>query len=90
VICWSNGRVALGRSVSGPDSHGSQPFVDRASGSVIALEGRIDNLDELRGALGAPFLIAGALKSVYDVGLYVLFRNVGVEGERTAKPAAAG
>src|SRR5213080_2328296 len=44
----------------------------------------------LRGALGAPFVIAGALKSVYDVGLYVLFRNVGVEGERTAKPAAAG
>ena len=44
----------------------------------------------LRGALGAPFLIAGALKSVYDLGLYVLFRNVRVEGERTAKPAAAG
>jgi len=33
----------------------------------------------LRGALGAPFVIAGALKSVYDVGLYVLFRNVRVE-----------
>jgi predicted MFS family arabinose efflux permease len=30
----------------------------------------------LRGALGAPFFIAGALKSVYDVGLYALFRNV--------------
>ena len=44
----------------------------------------------LRGALGAPFVIAGALKSVYDVGLFVLFRNVGVEGERTEKPAAAG
>jgi len=25
---------------------------------------------------GAPFVIAGALKSVYDVGLYALFRNV--------------
>jgi predicted MFS family arabinose efflux permease len=44
----------------------------------------------LRGALGAPFVIAGALKSVYDIGLYVLFRNVEVEGERAAKPAAAG
>ena len=44
----------------------------------------------LRGALGAPFLIAGALKSVYDLGLYMFFRNVQVEGERTAKPAAAG
>jgi len=35
----------------------------------------------LKGALGAPFFIAGALKSVYDVGLYVVFRNVRVEGE---------
>jgi predicted MFS family arabinose efflux permease len=35
----------------------------------------------LRGALGAPFFIAGALKSLYDAGLYVLFRNVDVEGE---------
>jgi len=30
----------------------------------------------LRGALGAPFVVAGALKSVYDVGLYLLFRDV--------------
>jgi predicted MFS family arabinose efflux permease len=36
----------------------------------------------LRGALGAPFFIAGALKSLYDAGLYVLFRNVNIEGER--------
>ena len=43
----------------------------------------------LRGALGAPFLIAGALKSIYDLGLYTLFRNVEVEGERTSEPAAA-
>jgi MFS family permease len=30
----------------------------------------------LRGGLGVPFLLAGALKSVYDIGLYVLFRRV--------------
>jgi predicted MFS family arabinose efflux permease len=36
----------------------------------------------IRSALGAPFLIAGALKSVYDLGLYVTFRDVKVEGER--------
>jgi len=30
----------------------------------------------LQIALGAPFLVAGALKSAYDVGLYVLFRRV--------------
>jgi predicted MFS family arabinose efflux permease len=33
----------------------------------------------LRIALGAPFLIAGTLKSVYDVGLYVLFRSVHID-----------
>jgi predicted MFS family arabinose efflux permease len=33
----------------------------------------------LRGGLGVPFLVAGALKSVYDLGLYALFRNVGVD-----------
>ncbi len=35
----------------------------------------------LRGSLGTPFVIAGALKSVYDLGLYVLFRDVEVTGE---------
>ena len=29
----------------------------------------------LQGALGAPFLIAGALKSTYDLALYALFRK---------------
>jgi predicted MFS family arabinose efflux permease len=38
----------------------------------------------IRGALGAPFVIAGALKSIYDLGLYALFRNVHVPGERAA------
>ncbi len=40
----------------------------------------------LRGSLGAPFVIAGVLKSVYDVGLYSLFRNVDVEGEEPTTP----
>jgi predicted MFS family arabinose efflux permease len=30
----------------------------------------------IRGALGLPFLLAGALKSVYDLGLYLVFRDV--------------
>jgi predicted MFS family arabinose efflux permease len=30
----------------------------------------------LRGGLGVPFLIAGLLKSAYDIGLYALFRHV--------------
>src|SRR5437763_11741255 len=42
----------------------------------------------LRGALGAPFLIGGALKSVYDLGLYALFRNAEVATGRPA-PAAS-
>jgi len=45
----------------------------------------------LRAGLGAPFLIAGALKSVYDLGLYLTFRTVAVEGERPPpEPATAG
>jgi MFS family permease len=30
----------------------------------------------LQVSLGAPFLVAGVLKSAYDIGLYVLFRKV--------------
>ena len=41
----------------------------------------------IRGALGAPFLIAGALKSVYDIGLYFTFRDVPITAESPAKKA---
>ena len=44
----------------------------------------------LRGALGAPFFIAGTLKSIYDLGLYLTFRTVAVEGERATEPGTAG
>src|SRR5206468_10269791 len=43
----------------------------------------------LRGALGAPFVIAGMLKSVYDIGFYVVFRDVEVAGERGGVAATA-
>ena len=43
----------------------------------------------LRVALGAPFLVAGAVKSAYDLGLYLLFRGVRVEGEALDAPATA-
>jgi predicted MFS family arabinose efflux permease len=36
----------------------------------------------LRAGLGAPFLIAGTLKSIYDIGLYLVFRNVHPDTER--------
>jgi len=44
----------------------------------------------LRAGLGAPFVIAGALKSVYDLGLFALFRNVHAETERPGKPSTVG
>jgi hypothetical protein len=44
----------------------------------------------LRLGLGAPFLIAGTLKSIYDLGLYLAFRTVHVEGERAREPATSG
>jgi hypothetical protein len=42
------------------------------------------------GRLGAPFLIAGAPKTLYDLGLYLTFRAVPIEGERAGEPATAG
>ena len=30
------------------------------------------------------------MKSVYDIGLYILFRNVEVEGERPPEPTTTG
>ncbi len=40
----------------------------------------------LQGAfIGAPFLVAGALKSIYDLGLYRLFRGVRLEAEQPAE-----
>jgi predicted MFS family arabinose efflux permease len=44
----------------------------------------------LRAGLGAPFVIAGTLKSAYDLGLYLTFRNVAVEGERSREHATVG
>ncbi len=35
----------------------------------------------LRAGLGAPFLIAGALRSVYEMRSYALSRYVHIEGE---------
>ena len=35
----------------------------------------------LRAGLGAPFLIAGTLKSIYDLGFYVVFRNVPLQSD---------
>lgn len=42
----------------------------------------------LRIGLGAPFVFAGALKSVYDVALWTLFRNVPLYSE--SEPALSG
>ena len=41
-----------------------------------------------RVAVGAPFVLAGALKVVYDLALYVVFRRVPLpeESEREATP----
>jgi hypothetical protein len=42
----------------------------------------------LRIGLGAPFVIAGALESAYDTGLWVLFRNVPIRP--TTRPRGSG
>jgi predicted MFS family arabinose efflux permease len=38
----------------------------------------------LRAGLGAPFVVAGVLKTVYDLGLYTVFKNVRIPEERGA------
>jgi MFS family permease len=43
----------------------------------------------LRAGLGAPFLIAGALKSTYDLALYALFRDLHEDEPSTIEPAAS-
>jgi predicted MFS family arabinose efflux permease len=40
-----------------------------------------------RVAIGAPFVIAGALKVVYDLALYATFRRVALPDERQSAPA---
>ena len=37
----------------------------------------------VRVGFGVPFLLAGALKSVYDIGFYLSFRNAPLEGVRS-------
>ena len=46
-------------------------YVTRPVGALLA--GAV-----LRGSLGAPFVIAGTLKSAYDLGMYAIFRRVSV------------
>jgi MFS family permease len=44
----------------------------------------------LRAGLGAPFLIAGTLKSVYDLGFYLTFRNTPLRFDRPPGESLAG
>lgn len=43
-----------------------------------------------RVAIGAPFVVAGVLKSVYDVLLFMRFRRVPLPEESRAEPGSAG
>jgi hypothetical protein len=44
--------------------HVARPVAPLLTGSLLTV------------SVGAPFVVAGALKSVYDAGLYALFRDV--------------
>jgi predicted MFS family arabinose efflux permease len=55
-----------------------RPLAPLISGPILAV------------SLGAPFVIAGALKSVYDAGLYTLFRHVTPEHEDALPPPSVG
>jgi hypothetical protein len=82
VACFANGQQAAGtRRVHQLEY--ARAYLTRPIASLTAAA-------SLRAGLGAPFLIAGALKSAYDLGLYLTFRNVAVEGERMRKLTIAG
>ena len=55
-----------------------RPLAPLVSGPILAV------------SLSAPFVIAGALKSVYDAGLYALFRHVAPEHEDPLPPSTVG
>jgi MFS family permease len=57
--------------------HAVRPLAPLAAGPLLQL------------SLAAPFLAAGVLKSVYDLGLYVLFRNV-ADPQPDLRPPPAG
>jgi predicted MFS family arabinose efflux permease len=42
----------------------------------------------LRAGLGVPFVIAGVLKSAYDLGLYMVFRNVPIGSTTRSREAS--
>jgi predicted MFS family arabinose efflux permease len=42
----------------------------------------------LRAGLGVPFVIAGTLKSAYDLGLYMVFRHVPIGGTAGSREAS--
>jgi MFS family permease len=52
-----------------------RPVAPLVSGPILAI------------SLGAPFVIAGALKSAYDAGLYALFRHVRPDHEDRLPPS---
>ena len=69
-------RQAYVVAVVDPRNAPPQPLTPTPRATSFARSGPLIAGPIITVSLGAPFVIAGALKSVYDLGLYALFRHV--------------
>jgi len=60
----------------GPDERTAAAAYTNTARYVVRPPGPLVARPIIAVSLGAPFVIAGALKSFYDLGLYALFRRV--------------
>ena len=80
-------RQAYVVAVVDPDERTAAASYTNTARYVVRPVGPLISGPILAVSLSAPFVIAGALKSVYDAGLYALFRNVELPptGDRSAE-----
>jgi MFS family permease len=74
-------RQAYLAQVVDPDERTAAAGLTNTARTVVRPLGPLVSGPILTVSLGAPFVIAGALKSAYDLGLYAVFRQVPVPGE---------
>ena len=69
-------RQAYVVAVVDPDERTAAAAYTNTARYVVRQHGPLLSGPIIAVSLGAPFVIAGAIKSVYDLGLYALFRHV--------------
>jgi predicted MFS family arabinose efflux permease len=78
-------RQAYVVAVVDPDERTAAAAYTNAARTIVRPVGPLAAAPILQVSLGAPFVIAGALKSVYDAGLYFMFRRTPVDAPKGAE-----